>query len=43
MDIQKFVHKSKGSFALDDIKHAMDNAKILQRSESQSEDPREER
>ena len=43
LDIQKFVHKSKGSFALDDIKHAMDNAKILQRSESQSEDPREER
>ena len=39
LDIQKFVHKSKSNFLIEDIKHAMDNAKILQRSESMSHDP----
>lgn len=36
-DIQKFIHKSKTKFAVDDIKHAMDNARILHRAESVSE------
>lgn len=37
-DIQKFLHKSKTKFAIDEVKHAMDNAKILHRAESVSDD-----
>lgn len=36
-DIQKFIHKSKAKFGVDDVKHAMDNARILHRAESVSE------
>ena len=39
LEINKLVHKSKGNFLIQDIKHAMDTAKILQRSESMSHDP----
>ncbi len=33
-DIQKFLHKSKANFAVDDVKHAMDQARIIARTES---------
>ena len=39
LEINKLVHKSKSNFLIQDIKHAMDTAKILQRSESMSHDP----
>ena len=39
LSINKLVHKSKSNFLLQDIKHAMDTAKILERSESMSHDP----
>ena len=39
LEINKLVHKSKSNFLIADIKHAMDTAKILQRSESMSHDP----
>ena len=34
-DIQKFINKSKASFAVDDIKHAMDNARIISRADEE--------
>ena len=39
LEIKKFMHKSKSNFMIDDIKHAMDNAKILSRTESLGHDP----
>jgi len=36
-DIQTFLHKSKSNFHIADVKHAMDNARIIARSESTSE------
>ena len=38
-DIKKFLHKSKTNFNVDEVKYAMDQARIIRASES--EDPRE--
>ncbi len=36
-DIQTFLHRSRTSFDVEDVKHAMDNARIIGRSEDETE------
>lgn len=40
-DIKKFLHKSKTNFNVDEVKYAMDQARIIRASESEDHDTRE--
>lgn len=40
-DIKKFLHKSKAKFNVDEVKYAMDQARIIRASESEDHETRE--